>query len=101
MTYYHTCINCGTKLDPGERCECDEKPTIIINHHAKLNPCPICGKSAIILHNAKGYMVECMDGHFHNIGVYKTLDESEKYWNACKRIKKIGYIYTRGQQHER
>ncbi len=95
MTYYHTCINCGTNLDPGERCECDKTPTVVINHNAKTKPCPICGEPAIILHDSDGYMVECTSGHFHNIGVYKTLDEAEKYWNTHKWIKKLNISQAR------
>lgn len=25
MAYYRTCPNCGDNLDPGERCECQDK----------------------------------------------------------------------------
>lgn len=25
MSYYHTCPYCGAHLDPGERCDCQEK----------------------------------------------------------------------------
>ena len=25
MAYYRTCPHCGSNLDPGERCECQEK----------------------------------------------------------------------------
>ncbi|MDY3014500.1 MAG: hypothetical protein SOR61_04795 [Evtepia sp.] len=25
MTYYHTCPQCGAHLDPGERCDCQDK----------------------------------------------------------------------------
>jgi len=25
MTYYNTCLNCGCNLDPGEKCDCEEK----------------------------------------------------------------------------
>lgn len=24
MAYYNTCPNCGSNLDPGERCECEK-----------------------------------------------------------------------------
>lgn len=29
MSYYHVCPNCGSHLDPGERCDCktSEKPS--------------------------------------------------------------------------
>lgn len=25
MPYYHTCPDCGSNLDPGERCDCREQ----------------------------------------------------------------------------
>lgn len=25
MSYYKTCPNCGARLDPGERCDCDKE----------------------------------------------------------------------------
>lgn len=25
MAYYHICPHCGAALDPGERCDCEEK----------------------------------------------------------------------------
>lgn len=25
MAYYNTCSSCGCHLDPGEKCDCDEK----------------------------------------------------------------------------
>lgn len=25
MSYYRTCPNCGANLDPGERCDCQDK----------------------------------------------------------------------------
>lgn len=27
MTYYRTCPHCGAHLDPGERCDCQDKKT--------------------------------------------------------------------------
>lgn len=29
MAYYRTCPNCGCALDPGERCDCTDKNTVI------------------------------------------------------------------------
>ncbi len=26
MSYYRTCQICGARLDPGERCDCDQEP---------------------------------------------------------------------------
>ena len=45
MAYYNTCPNCGSNLDPGERCECEnekakeqEKKQEFFNRHLKMEP---------------------------------------------------------------
>lgn len=40
MAYFNTCPNCGSNLDPGEKCECEEEKTQKINfmeRHTKTN----------------------------------------------------------------
>lgn len=29
MAYYHECLDCGVLLDPGERCDCQEKAELL------------------------------------------------------------------------
>lgn len=29
MAYYHICPDCGALLDPGERCDCQEKAELL------------------------------------------------------------------------
>lgn len=41
MAYYNTCPNCGSNLDPGEKCDCEResvKKQEFFSRHLKIEP---------------------------------------------------------------
>lgn len=41
MAYYRACPKCGCNLDPGERCDCEDRADerdSYLDHHTKISP---------------------------------------------------------------
>ncbi len=32
MSYYRTCLHCGSHLDPGEKCDCKREAAPVLQH---------------------------------------------------------------------
>lgn len=59
MAYYNTCPNCGSNLDPGEKCDCEnekaegqEKKRGFFNRHLKIES--RAGQLAFVFNSREG-----------------------------------------------
>lgn len=56
MAYYNVCPNCGATLDPGERCDCTEKNSVLDQHieDAKCNGKLSTAHATFLFYQKKG-----------------------------------------------
>jgi hypothetical protein len=48
MAYYHTCPECGSNLDPGEKCECSNPSQVTDLKFKEANAAPITTRNDVL-----------------------------------------------------